>query len=138
MAIRFPIAVFFGIVAYMVAMVMTVYDGLPSLIFQPIMGLILTGIACIVLLALGSPLLITKIWNFWRRVWWLPVLLKLAGIVSMFLSWHPALRIQVWDPDRGMMVDTFNEILAPVGYAAMLFGILWCPKLSFSKDGRWY
>ena len=36
--VRFLIAFFTGLTVYMLAMVMTVYDGLMSMIFQPVVG----------------------------------------------------------------------------------------------------
>ena len=137
MAVRFPIAMILGVVAYLIAMAMTVYDGALSLIFQPIVGSILTGIACVALTVLASPLLITRVWNFWRRLWPVPLLLAMAGVVSMAASWHSSLRIQVWDPELHMQVESFHPVLAMGGWAAMLFGILWLPKIALTRDARW-
>ena len=137
MAIRFPIAIIFGVVAYLIAMAMTVYDGALSLIFQPIIGTIFTGIACIALTILASPLLITRVWKLWQRLWAFPLLVTAAGIVSMFASWHPSLRVRVWDPELQMQLESFQPALAMGGWIAMLFGILWLPKIALTRDARW-
>jgi len=126
-----------GVSAYMVAVVMTVYDGLLSVLFQPVVGLILTAIACASLLVVASPLLIPAAWKVWRRAWPLPLLIAIGGVVAMLLSWHPALRVQVWDPDNQIWFESFQPALAIGGWVGMLFGILWMPKLAISQDGRW-
>ena len=137
MAIRFPIALICGVVAYMIAMAMTVYDGAVSMIFQPIIGTMLTGIMCIVLILIASPLFITRVWNLWRRVWLVPLLLAVAGVISMFVSWYPSVRVQVWDPELQLQVESFEPTLAIGGWVAMLFGLLWLPKISITRDARW-
>lgn len=137
MAIRFPISMILGIVAYLIAMSMTVYDGAMSMIFQPIVGLIFTGISCVVLTIIASPLLITRIWRVWQRLWPFPLLLAAAGVVSMIASWHPSLRVQAWDPELQMQFESFQPALAMGGWATMLFGILWLPKIALTRDARW-
>lgn len=126
-----------GVMAYLIAMAMTVYDGLLSLIFQPILGLIITGMACVILTIVASPLLITRIWRLWQRLWLLPLLLIPTGIVLMIISWLPPLRVQVWHPELQMPIDSFHPGLGIGGWAVMLFGILWFPKFSLTRDGRW-
>lgn len=127
----------FGVIAYLIAMAMTVYDGLLSLIFQPIIAVILNGIVCNLLLVIASPLLFTPIWRYWRRLWFIPLLTVVGGIACMVLSWHPAMRVQVWHPELQMQMDSFEPILMIGGWLGMLFGVLWSPHLAITKDGRW-
>jgi hypothetical protein len=94
-AIRLPLAFILGLVIYMIAMAMTTYDGVVSLILQPIVGSILTGLALIVLLVVGSPLLIGAVWKHWRRAGWFVLGLTVVGIACLIASWHPSLRVQV-------------------------------------------
>ena len=108
MLIRLPLAMILGTVAYMIAMVMTVYDGPLSLIFQPIIAIILAGIAAVVLLVLGSPLLHPRIWSALKHVWWLPAIIATLGVLAMIASWHPSLRVGVWDPELRMQVESFH------------------------------
>jgi hypothetical protein len=137
MAIRFPIAMIFGLATYMIAMMMTVYDGALSMIFQPIAGTILTAIACIAISIIASPLFITRVWLVWRRMWVLSLFMFFAGILAMILSWHTALRIQVWNPQLQMQVESFHPVLSLGGWVTMLFGILWLPKIAITRDARW-
>ena len=137
MAIRLPLAFILGLVIYLIAMAMTTYDGIASLIVQPIMGSILTGLALIVLLVVGSPLLIGAVWNRWRRAGWLVLGITVIGIGCLIASWHPALRIKVLNPDTGAMVDSFQPALAAGGWLAAMFGVAFCPALGFRGDRRW-
>lgn len=137
MAIRLPLAFVLGLVVYMIAMVMTTYDGIASLILQPIMGSILTGLALIALLVVGSPLLIGAVWKHWRRAGWLVLGVTMIGIACLIASWHPSLRVKVVNPDTGAMVDSFQPALAVGGWFAAMFGVAFCPALGFRGDRRW-
>jgi hypothetical protein len=61
------LALVVGVCYYMLAVAMTVYDGIPSMIFQPIMGAIFTGIAILLLLILGLPIRFIKRINMWWK-----------------------------------------------------------------------
>jgi hypothetical protein len=137
MAIRLPLAFILGLAIYMIAMVMTTYDGIASLILQPIMGSILTGLALIALLVVGSPLLIGAVWKRWRRAGWLVLGVTMIGIACLIASWHPSLRVKVLNPDTGAMVDSFHPALAVGGWFAAMFGVAFCPALGFRGDRRW-
>jgi hypothetical protein len=136
MAIRLPLAFILGLVIYMIAMVMTTYDGIASMILQPIMGSILTGLALIALLVVGSPLLIGAVWKRWRRVGWLVLAVTMIGIACLIASWHP-FRVKVLNPDTGAMVDSFHPALAVGGWLAAMFGVAFCPAIGFrGQSGR--
>ena len=137
MLIRLPLAFVLGLAIYMIAMVMTVYDGVASMIFQPIVGSILTALALLALCAGGGPLLITAVWRRWRRVGWLALFITVAGIVALFASWHPSLRVQVTDPETRMLRDSFHPALAVAGWLAAMFGVAFCPAIGFRGDRRW-
>lgn len=110
---------------YMLAMVMTVYDGVLSLIFQPIMGGILTAIAVLLMLALGLPIrLHSKLNRFWRSVWWLPIVLGTAAFIMMWLSCQPSFTTREYDPDFERDILVFHTVLAPAGWLLTLFSVL--------------
>jgi hypothetical protein len=137
MAIRLPLAFVLGLAIYMIAMVMTAYDGVASMLLQPIMGSIVTGLALIALLVVGSPLLIGAVWRRWRRAGWLVLGLTVIGIACLIVSWHPSLRVKVLDPDSGATIDSFQPALAIGGWFAAMFGVAFCPTLGFRGDRRW-
>jgi len=137
MAIRLPLAFILGLVIYMIAMVMTTYDGITSLILQPIMGSILTGVALVALVVVGSPLLIGAVWKQWRRAGWFVLSVTVVGVACLIVSWHPSLRVKVLNPDTGAMVESFQPALAVGGWFASMFGVAFCPTIGFRGDRRW-
>ena len=136
MLIRLPFAFILGLTIYMIAMMMTTYDVVLSMIFQPVMGAIITVLGLGVVCLAGSPLLITGIWNQWRRVWWLPVLITFAGCVACIISWHPSLREKVINPETHAEVESFHPALICGGWFASMFGVMFCP-LGLRGDRRW-
>ena len=138
MLLRLPLAFIAGLTIYMIAMAMTVYDGLLSLIFQPIVGSILTAIALAGVIVLGAPLLLESVWQRWRRVWWISVVLFAFGIASFLASWHPSLRGEERDPETGEMTETFQPAMAIGGWFAVMFSLAYCPKIGVRGDRRWF
>ena len=118
-------ALIVGICYYMLAVVMTVYDGPLSMIFQPIVGVILTGIAIFLLLILGLPIRLSKTVNlWWRKHWWISFVIGTAAFTMMCLSWHSKFRIKVMDPEVNQLVDSFHPALAIGGWMLTLFAVL--------------
>jgi len=118
-------ALLIGVCYYMLAVAMTVYDGLISMIFQPIMGAIFTGIAILLLLLIGLPIRLWKQLNvWWRSHWWIPFVIGTVAFIMICLSWSPGLRVQVMDPDLNIMVDSFHPPLAIGGWLLTLFAVL--------------
>jgi hypothetical protein len=118
-------AMIIGVCYYMLAVAMTVYDGILSMILQPIMGAIFSGIAIILLLILGLPIrLVKKINIWWKAHWWLAFVIGSAAFGMMVLSWMPLFRVQVMDPEFGTMVDSFHPVLAIGGWLLTLFAVL--------------
>jgi hypothetical protein len=118
----------------MLAMVMTVYDGILSMIFQPIMGAVFAGVAVALCFVLGLPVrFIRPVHEFWRRAWWLPFFLGSLGFVLMVMSW--VLRQTVHDPATQLDVETFQPALAISGYLLSVFAALhfWFPLLRFLR-----
>ena len=135
LAVAFLVAWFY----YMVAMVMTVYDGPLSLIFQPIMGALFAGAAVLLCLVLGLPIrLIAKLRRPWQRLWWLPFFLGAVGLVLMVLSWQPPFQQIIHDYDTGMDVQTFQPALALSGWLLSVFAALhfWFPFPKFLRRAQ--
>jgi hypothetical protein len=99
---------------YMLAMFMTTYDGILSMLFQPIEGAIFAAIAVAVCLLLGLPIrLFSRLRQLWRSAWWLPLFFGAVGFVLMVMSW--VLRVTVHDPATDMDVQTFQPAMALTG-----------------------
>jgi hypothetical protein len=137
MLLRLPLAFLLGLGIYMIAMMMTTYDGCLSLILQPLMGTLLTGLALAILCILGSPLLLRQVWERWRRLGGIPIALTVAGIASFAVSWHPSLREKVLNPDTQTWVDSFHPALGIGGWLAAMFGVAFCPLIGLRGDRRW-
>ena len=118
-------AMIIGVCYYMLAVAMTVYDGILSMIFQPVMGAIFSGIAIVLLLIVGLPIrLIKKVNMWWKAHWWLPFFIGSVAFCMMVLSWMPHFRVQIMDPEFGTMVDSFHPVLAIGGWLLTLFAVL--------------
>lgn len=131
-------AMIVGVCYYMLAVVMTDYDGILSIIFQPIMGAILSAIAILFLLIIGLPIRLIKRMNIWWKAhWWLPFVIGTLAFAMMVLSWIPYFRIKVMHPELGVMVDTFHPVLAIVGWLLTLFAVLhFYPPLPSRKPSK--
>ena len=120
---------------YMLAVIMTVYDGLLSLIFQPIVGAILTGIVIAVLLLVGLPIRLVKSINeWWRAHWWIGFIIGSVAFLMMLLSWIPRFQVKVYDPELQMEVSSFHPVLAIGGWVLTIFAVLhFYPPLTLLK-----
>lgn len=118
-------ALIIGVCYYMLAVAMTTYDGLLSLIFQPIIGAIVSGIAIVLLLIVGLPIRLSKKINrWWKNHWWIPFVIGTLAFIMMSLSWHPHFRVKVIDPESDLMVDSFHPVLAVGGWLLTIFAVL--------------
>ncbi len=130
LVVAFAVAWFY----YMIAMMMTTYDGVLSMIFQPIMGAIFAAVAVAVCFILGLPIrLIRSLRERWRSVWWLPLFTGAVGFVLMVMSWM--LRVTVHDPATDMDVQTFQPAMALAGWLLSVFAALhfWFPLPRFLR-----
>ncbi len=129
-AVAFVVAWFY----YMIAMMMTTYDGVLSMIFQPIMGAIFAAIVVAVCFILGLPIrLIRSLRERWRSAWWLPLFFGAVGFVLMVMSW--VLRVTVHDPTTDMDAQTFQPAMALGGWLLSVFAALhfWFPLPRFLR-----
>lgn len=130
------VAGFVGWIVYMVAMVLTAYDGMFSLLFQPIMGVIFSSLvtlaAVIVGLLLRIPLL-RQAWNY-RTV--APTFLLCASLFVMcsgpFLGWTVTYPGTTGEPP----VTTLAPRLGLASYFALLFAIANWPLDSMERIYR--
>ncbi len=132
-------AMIIGMLYYMLAVAMTVYDGILSMIFQPIMGAVFSGIAIILLLLLGLPIrIVRRVNTWWRAHWWLPFPLGTIAFVMMVLSWTPVFRVRVMNPGSGAMMDSFHPVLATGGWLLTLFAVLhfYPPLFLLKRSGQ--
>ncbi|MBN2020020.1 MAG: hypothetical protein JW749_07335 [Sedimentisphaerales bacterium] len=108
---------------------MTTYDGMISMICQPIMGAIMTSVALALIIIIGSPLFINRVWRRWEKIWWFSLVLIFISFLLLFLSWYP-FKETVIDPIDKISVQTFNAPISLCGWMGMMFGIFYCPAFS--------
>lgn len=130
MPLRLLLAWIAGWIVYMVSMAMTVYDGFPSMVLQPIMGSVLTSLGLFIVVIVGLPLIFPKVWKWWTKMWWLSIIIIVLSIVAMFLSWLPENRIMVYNPELSSETESFHPVLGLGGWFGMLFALAWTPLLS--------
>ncbi len=123
-AFQFFGALLVGVCYYMLAMAMTVYDGILSLVFQPILAVILTTLAIGMVGIVGLPIrLIRGLRSWWLDHWWISFLIGSVAFVMMWASWLPDLRVQVWNPDLESHEDSFQPILGFGGWLLTVFAV---------------
>ncbi|MBE2282707.1 MAG: hypothetical protein IAE77_04515 [Prosthecobacter sp.] len=114
-----------GVVYYLLAMGLAVYEGFESLIGQPVVGVVLSAAAVAVLLVVGLPLrLIPALHRLWLRVWWVPLLLGVIAIGCSVLSWQPSFRVMLTDPEFDTAVPCFHPALGYGGWLLAIFAAL--------------
>ena len=114
-----------GIFYYMIAVAMTVYDGMGSLIFQPIIGAFFSGFAVLICLAIGSPIRVSSQLNrFWKKHWWISVAIGAVGFFLMMLSTMPGYQVEVYDSFLEENVLPSSPVLAVGGWFLTIFSIL--------------
>ena len=118
-------ALIVGVCYYMLAMAMTVYDGILSLMFQPIIGTICTFIAIALMLLVGLPIrLMRSVNDWWRKHWWIVLVIGTVACAMMYASWMPQYRTKVFDPEMGVEIDSFHPVLAVGGWLMTIFAVL--------------
>ena len=118
-------ALIVGVCYYMLAMAMTVYDGILSMMFQPIMGTILTMIAIAAMSLVGLPIrLMRRLNDWWRKRWWVVFVIGTIAFLMMYASWMPQFRTKVLDPETHMEVASFHPMLAVGGWLLTIFAVL--------------
>ena len=125
-----------GVCDYMRARAMTVYDGILSMMLQPIVGTILTLIAIAVMSLVGLPIRLMRPLNdWWRKHWWIVFVIGTVAFLMMYASWMPQFRTKVLDPETRMEVGSFHPVLAVGGWLLTIFAILhFYPPLSWLRS----
>lgn len=109
-----------GWLIYMVAMLLTVYDGLLSMIFQPIAATFWSGLFVLFALAAGVALRIPALKRLWQSLGLLVLLIPVASILVMIFATDLGLTYTALDPD----LDVEVQVMSPLGVAALYFSSL--------------
>jgi hypothetical protein len=122
-ALAIFVALAVGWIVYMIAMMMTVYDGVLSMIFQPIMAVLCSGFFVGLALLVGLVLRIPFISRWWQasRLW---AVALISGSLSI-LCFGSLLGItEVYtDHETGRQFTGLHSAAALSAYFAMIFGL---------------
>jgi hypothetical protein len=122
-ALAIFVAFVVGWIVYMIAMMMTVYDGIISIIFQPIMAVLCSGFFVALALLVGLLLKIPLISRWWRsrRLWALTLVLG-SLFVLCFGSLFEITQVYT-DHETGRQFTGLHSAAALSGYFALIFGL---------------
>lgn len=134
----FAILVAFGIgwLVYMVGMVLTVYDGLLSLIFQPILAALWSGFVVALALLVGLLLRVQSIsciWNASRR--W-AALIAAASVFVLAFGYFLGLTYVGVNPETHQEITMLHPAAALGGYFFLLFSIANWPIRKAESHGQ--
>jgi hypothetical protein len=103
-------------------------DGLIGLIiFQPILGCIISALSIGICFIIGLPIRLNKqICKWWKKHFYLSIILLIGGLIILLLSLHPALAESVKISIDGYetVKNTPNEVLLSIGWFLTAFSIL--------------
>lgn len=117
-----------GWLIYMVAMVLTVYDGGLSLIFQPIMAALFSGAFVVAALVVGLPLRAPKIREVWTSVGWWALLLSVAAIGVLIFHAKLGLEIDGIDPETKEKMKMISPLAGILAYFFAIFPVVNLPE----------
>lgn len=108
---------------YMIAMMISTYDGLLSLVFQPIMAALASTLFVGAALLLGLIFRIPAIGRVWGSSWWWSASLAAGSLSMMCLGSTLGLTWVGHDPESGKSVTILNPVAAVGSYFLLIFSI---------------
>ena len=117
------VALFVGWIVYMIAMVMTVYDGLLSIIFQPIIAVICSAFTVGISLLVGLLFKIPVLGRWWRSSMIPAALLVIVSLVILCFGASLGLRYTFTNPETHQPIEELHPDVALGGYFALVFTI---------------
>lgn len=117
-----------GWLIYMVAMVLTAYDGITSLIFQPFMAAIFSGLFVAAAYVLGHALRVPKVREAWNSVGLWSLLLTAGAVGIMIFHAQLGLQTEMVDPESKEKFKTMLPVAAVVCYFFAIFPIVNLPE----------
>lgn len=114
-------------IVYMVAMRITTYDGLLSLIFQPIMGMIVSTLAVSLALLLGLILRLPLLRDLWfsSRMW--AIGLGMLSLLVLCFGYWAGLTQEYTNSESGSKFTGLNATAALGSYELLVFSIVNLP-----------
>ncbi len=134
MILRLILASVIGGFLWWLETIMTHYSDFISVTLSAIMGTFISGLAALLLAVLFLPVVLTRVWLTWRKLWPISVVMFCAGIALAIISRLPFML-------QEGAVDSHTVYTAhPCWYVAwlfVLFSIVTFPFLGISESKRW-
>jgi hypothetical protein len=115
-------------IVYMIAVILTVYDGGGSLLFQPICGAICASIAVIASFLLTPILWVRPIGRIWNSTWIFAAVLIVASALLLCFGSHLGLGLEYIDPETGENLIGLHPAVGIGSYCAMVFAVANWPE----------
>ncbi len=120
-----------GWIIYLMAMVLTVYDGILSLIFHPFLAALVTTLTVALGLTAGLLLRIPLLERFWRSSWLWACSLAVGAVLLMCFGRQWGVTETFTDPETGRQWVGLHSGVAVGSYLALLFAVVnWPSKKS--------
>jgi len=118
-----------GWIIYMIGMLLTVYDGVLSLIFQPVTGLIVSGVCVAAALVAGLVLRIPLLRRWWSATSLWAGLVAGASLFLLAFGYSPGLTYVGTNPKTGVSIVMLHPGVALGGYFSFLFAVANWPRV---------
>jgi hypothetical protein len=112
-----------GWIIYMIGMVLTVYDGILSLIFQPFVAALVSGVCVAVALVLGLVLRIPVLSRWWTATSLWAALIAATSLFVLAFGYFIGLTYVGTNPETGSEIVTLHPAAAMGGYFSLLFAV---------------
>ena len=122
------VAFIVGWIIYMVGMLLTSYDGLWSLIFQPIMAGIFSAVGIILSLIVGLIFRYPPIGTWWRSTYLWAGLCVALGLSALILAHPLGFTTIVEHFETGSEMEIIRPELAIAAYLVILFALTNWPQ----------
>ncbi len=123
-----------GWVVYMIGMVLTVYDGVLSLIFQPFIAALVSGVCVAGALLIGLLLRIPALSRWWTSL--RAVFVACGSLFVLVFGYFIGFTYIGTNPETGSEVVTLHPVAALGGYFLLLFAVAnWPMRVNQHPNG---
>ena len=136
-AIAAGVAFCLGWTVYMIAMVLTVYDGILSMILQPFMAAVVSAICVLAALMLGLLLRMRPLSRWWTATSLWAALVAGASVFILAFGYFLGLTHVGMNPETGKEVLALHPVAAVGAYFCLVFAVANWPirrRRSLRKD----
>jgi hypothetical protein len=112
-----------GWLVYMIAMMMTVYDGAPSLIFQPIVAALFSGFVVGLSLFVGLLLRVPPLARAWNASWLVAASIAAASVFILVFGYSLGLTDVGVNPETHQEVTMLHPAAGLGGSFALVFSL---------------